>query len=327
MRRREFIVLVGSAAAWPLVARAENDKMRHVGVLFNLSADDEEAQHYLAAFAQELQRLGWTIERNVQINYRWGAGDAEKYRKYATELAGLSPDVLVASNTSTVRALQRAARTVPIVFASAVDPVGGGLVASLARPGGNITGFSAFEFGLSGKWLELLREMAPGVSRVAVLRDPTTTGGSGQFGALRAAAPASGMDVVPVDIHDPAEIERSLAAFARKPNGGMIVVSGALANVHRNVIVKLAAAKRLPAVYPFRLFAAAGGLMSYGNDRLEPWRGAAGYVDRILKGEKPSDLPVQAPTKFELVINLKTAKALDLNVPPSLLARADQVIE
>jgi putative ABC transport system substrate-binding protein len=327
MRRREFLVLVGSAAAWPLVARAENDKMRHVGVLFNLSADDEEAQHYLAAFAQELQRLGWTIESNVQINYRWGAGDAEKYRKYATELAGLSPDVLVASNTSTVRALQRAARTVPIVFASAVDPVGGGLVASLARPGGNITGFSAFEFGLSGKWLELLREMAPGVSRVAVLLDPTTTGGSGQFGALRAAAPASGLDVVPVDIHDPAEIERSLAAFARKPNGGMIVVSGALANVHRHVIVKLAAANRLPAVYPLRLFAAAGGLMSYGNDRLEPWRGAAGYVDRILKGEKPSDLPVQAPTKFELVINLKTAKALDLNVPRSLLARADQVIE
>ena len=327
MRWREFIVLVGSMAAWPLVARAENDKMRHVGVLFNLSADDEEAQHYLTAFAQELQRLGWTIERNVQVNYRWGAGDAEKYRKYATELADLSPDVLVASNTSTVRALQRAARTIPIVFASAVDPVGGGLVASPARPGGNITRFSAFEFGLSGKWLELLREMAPAVSRVALLRDPTTTGGSGQFGALRAAAPASGMDVVPVDIHDPAEIERSLVAFARKPNGGMVVVSGALANVHRNVIVKLAAANRLPAVYPFRLFAAAGGLMSYGNDRLEPWRGAAGYVDRILKGEKPSDLPVQAPTKFELVINLKTAKAFGLNVPPSLLARADQVIE
>ena len=328
MKRREFITLLwGAATTWPLATRAESDKMPRVGVLMNLSANDGEAQPRVAAFAQELQRLGWTIERNLQVDYRWGAGDAEKYRTYAAELAGLSPDVLVASNTSTVRALQRAARTVPIVFASAVDPVGSGLVASLARPGGNITGFSAFEFGLSGKWLELLREIAPGVTRVAILRDSTTTGGTGQFGALRAAAPASGMEVVPVDIQDPTEIERALAAFARKPNGGMVTVSGALAGVHRDVIIKLAAANRLPAVYPFRFFVAAGGLLSYGNDRMEPWRGAAGYVDRILKGEKPADLPVQAPTKFELAINLKTAKALGLTVPPSLLARADEVIE
>ena len=327
MRRRGFILLIGSAVAWPFVARAENDKLRRVGVLMNLSTDDAEAPTRIAAFVQELQRLGWTVGRNLQIDYRWGAGDADKYRKYAAELANLSPDVLVASNTTSTRALQRAARTVPIVFASAVDPVGSGLVESLARPSGNVTGFAAFEFGLSGKWLELLKEIAPGVIRVAVLRDPTTTGGTGQFGALRTAAPTSGMEVVPVDIHDPTEIERALTAFARKPNGGMVVVSGALAGVHRDVIIKLAAANRLPAVYPFSFFVTAGGLMSYGPDRMEPWRGAAGYVDRILKGEKPADLPVQEPTKFELVINLKAARALGLTVPPQLLSRADTVIE
>ncbi|MGA7389474.1 MAG: ABC transporter substrate-binding protein [Pseudolabrys sp.] len=330
MRRREFIILFGSTTAAVLSsfnARAQSEKMRRIGVLMNISADDGEAQPRITAFVQELQQLGWTVGRNVQVDYRWGAGEADKYRKYAAELAGLLPDVLVASNTSSVRALQRAARTIPIVFASAVDPVGGGLVASLARPGGNITGFSAFEFGLSGKWLELLKEIAPGVTQVAVLRDPTTTGGTGQFGALRAAAPSSGMEVIPVDIHDPAEIERALAAFARKQNGGIVVVSGALAGAHRELIIKLAAVNRLPAVYPFRFFVAGGGLMSYGPDRMEPWRGAAGYVDRILKGEKPDDLPVQAPTKYELVINLKTAKALGLTVPPSVLTRADEVIE
>jgi putative ABC transport system substrate-binding protein len=301
--------------------------MRRIGVLMNLSADDAEAQPRVIAFVQELQRLGRTVGTHLQIDFRWGAGDSDKYRKYAAELATLSPDVLVASNTSSTRALHRAARKVPIVFASAVDPVGGGLVESLARPGGNITGFAAFEFGLSAKWLELLKEVAPGITRVAVLRDPTTTGGTGQFGALRAVASSSGMEVIPIDIHDPAEIEHALAAFVRSPNGGMVVVSGALAGLNRNAIIKLAAADKLPAIYPFRFFVSAGGLMSYGPDRMEPWRGAAGYVDRILKGEKPADLPVQAPTRFELAINLKTAKALGLTVPRELLTRADEIIE
>ena len=328
MRRRSFLAALSGAAAMPLVAQAQQDgRMRRIGVLVNLAADDAEAQPRLAAFAQGLQELGWSIGRNVQIDYRWGAGDTDRYRKYAGELVALAPDIIVASNTSTVRALQRATRTIPIVFTSSVDPVGGGIVESLARPGGNVTGFAAFEFGMSGKWLELLKEMAPGVTRVAVLRDSATTGGTGQFGALRAVAPQFGMEVGPVDLHDAGEIERVLTEFARKPNGGLVVVSGALAGVHRNLIIKLAATHRLPAVYPFRFFVGEGGLMSYGTDRIEPWRRGAAYVDRILKGEKPADLPVQAPTKYELVINLKTAKALGLEIPPTLLARADEVIE
>jgi ABC-type uncharacterized transport system substrate-binding protein len=301
--------------------------VRRIGVLMNLAADDPEGPPRITAFEQALQQLGWTVGRNVQIEYRWGAGDVDRYRKYAAELVTLVPDVTVASNTSTVRALQRATRNTPIVFASAVDPVGGGLVASLARPGGNITGFSAFEFGMSGKWLELLKEIAPSVTRAAVLRDSSTTGGTGQFGAIQAVAPAIGIEVSPVDIHDAGEIERTITSFARGPDSGIVVVSGALAGVHRDLIIKLAARYRLPAVYPFRFFVAKGGLISYGPARVDPWRGAAAYVDRILKGEKPADLPVQAPTKYELAVNLKTAKALGLTIPATLLARADEVIE
>ncbi len=328
MKRREFITFLGGAATWPIAARAQQpERMRRIGVLMNLSEDDAEGRPRIAAFEQTLQQLGWTIGRTVQIDYRWGSGDADRYRKFTAELVALKPDVIVASNTSTVRALRRTGHIIPIVFASAVDPVGSGLVSSLARPGGNVTGFSAFEFGMSGKWLELLGEIAPSVTRVAVLRDSNTTGGIGQFGALQAVAPSLGMDVVPVDIHDPAEIESALAAFARKPNVGMVVVSGALAGVHRDLIIKLAGKDWLPAVYPYRFFATGGGLMSYGPDRIDPWLRAAAYVDRILKGEKPADLPVQAPTKYELVINLKTAKTLGLIVPQTLLARADEVIE
>jgi putative tryptophan/tyrosine transport system substrate-binding protein len=329
MRRRDFLgVLGGAAASWPVVARAQQvEGMQRIGVLMNLSADDPEGPPRIAAFVQALQQLGRTVGRNIQIDYRWGAGDADLYRKYADELVSLGPDVTVASNTSSVRALQRATRTTPIVFASAVDPVGGGLVASLARPGGNVTGFAAFEFGMSGKWLELLKEIAPRVTGVAILRDSATTGGTGQFGAIQAVAPAFGIEVSPVDIHDAGEIERVVTSFARRPDGGMVVTSGALAGVHRDLIIKLAAQHRLPAVYPFRFFVARGGLISYGPARIDPWLRAASYVDRILKGERPADLPVQKPIKYELAINLKTAKTLGLTVPPTLLARADEAIE
>ena len=329
MRRREFITLIGGAAtAWPLAVRAQQgERVRRIGVLMNAAADDPESTVRLTAFAQGLQETGWTVGRNLRLDTRWGAGDAENYRRYAAELVALAPDVLLASNTSTVRAFVRATRILPIVFASSVDPVGGGLVASLARPGGHVTGFAAFDFGMSGKWLELLKQISPGVTRVAVLRDPTATGGVGQFGAIQAVAPSLGVELSPVDVHDAGEIERSINAFARGPNGGLIVVSGALAGVHRKQIIALAGQHRLPAVYPFRLFAAEGGLISYGTDIVDRYRRAAGYVDRILKGEKPADLPVQNPTKFELVINLKAARALGMEVPATLLARADEVIE
>jgi putative ABC transport system substrate-binding protein len=333
MRRREFISLLGGAAAtssvsWPLAARAQQaERMRRIGVLINLAADDPEGQARLIAFVQELQKLGWTDGRNVRIDTRWGAADVDRYRRYAGELIALAPDAILASNTSTVRALQQAARTVPIVFASATDPVGGGLVASLARPGGNVTGFAAFEFGMSGKWLELLKDIAPHVTQAAVIRDPTTTGGVGQLGAIQAVAPSFGVDLSPVDVHDAGEIERAVTAFARGSNGGLIVVSTALASVHRELIITLAARHRLPAVYASRLFVIGGGLISYGPDLVDQYRRAAGYVDRILKGEKPADLPVQAPVKYELVINLKTARALSLDLPPMVLARADEVIE
>jgi putative ABC transport system substrate-binding protein len=329
MKRREFITLLGGAAAsWPVTARAQpRERMQRIGVLMNLASDDSEAMAHVTAFAQSLQELGWTDGRNVRIDYRWGVGDVERYRRYAIELVALAPDVMLATNTSTVRALQQASRSTPIVFAGATDPVGGGLVANLARPGGNVTGFTTSEFGMSGKWLELLKEVAPQLTRAAVLRDSSTTGAVGQFGAIQAIAPAFGVELSPVDVRDAGEIAHAVTAFARGANGGLIVVGTALAVVHRELITSLAAEHRLPAVYPFRAFVTAGGLISYGPDRVEPFRLAAGYVDRILKGEKPADLPVQSPTKYELVINLKTAKALGLDIPATILARADEVIE
>jgi putative tryptophan/tyrosine transport system substrate-binding protein len=328
MRRRDFLTLVGSTTAWPLAARAQQpDRMRRIGVLVSLAADDQEAQARLAAFLQGLQQLGWTVGRNVRIDYRWGGGDAERIRGYAAELVALAPDIILASGGVTMAPLQQATRTVPIVFASVIDPVGAGYVASLARPGGNATGFTQFEYGISGKWLELLKEIAPGVTRAAVLRDPATAAGIGQLGAIQSVAPAFGVEVSPIDVREAGEIERAVAAFARGSNDGLIVVPAALAIVHRELIITLAARHRLPAVYPLRFFVTSGGLISYGSDSIDAYLRAAGYVDRILKGEKPADLPVQAPTRYELAINLKTAKTLGLNVPSALIARADEVIE
>jgi ABC-type uncharacterized transport system substrate-binding protein len=327
--RREFITLVGgAAAAWPIAARAQQgERMRRIGVLMSLTADDPEGQVRLTAFLQGLQQLGWTDGRNVRIDTRWGAGDADRSRGYAAELVALAPDIILASGTSTMGPLLRATRTVPIVFTQVTDPVGAGFVDSLARPGGNATGFTLSEYGISGKWLELLKEIAPRVTRAAVLRDPDMAAGSGQLGAIQSVAPSFGVELSPVNVRDAPEIERAVAAFARGSNGGLIVSASGLAIVHRDLIITLAARHRLPAVYFARYFVTGGGLISYGSDNIDPHRRAAGYVDRILKGEKPADLPVQAPTKYELVINLKTAKALGLEVPPSLLARADGVIE
>jgi putative ABC transport system substrate-binding protein len=329
MKRREFITLLGgAAAAWPLAARAQQrEKMRRIGVLMNLAADDAEGQARLAAFLQGLQEAGWAVGRNVRIELRWGAGDADRFRKQAAELVALAPDVVLASGSPVVGPLLQATRTVPIVFVQVVDPVGAGLVASLARPGGNATGFTAFEYGISGKWVELLKEIAPGVTRVAVLRDAASISGIGQLGAIQSVASSFGMELTPVGVSDAGEIERAATAFARASNGGLIVTPVTLAIVHRDLIITLAARHRLPAVYGLRPFVTAGGLISYGQDSIDPYRRAAGYVDRILKGEKPADLPVQAPTKYELVTNLKTARALGLTVPPTLLARADEVIE
>jgi putative ABC transport system substrate-binding protein len=326
--RRQFVALLGGAAAWPLVARAQQpDRMRRIGVLMSLAADDPQGQARLAAFLQALQQLGWTDGRNVQIDTRWAAGNADKIRKYATELVTLAPDVILASGGSVAGRLIQVTRTVPIVFTQTPDPVGAGFVDSLARPGGNATGFTMFEYGMGGKWLEVLKEIAPSVTRAAVLRDPTIPQGAGQWGAIQTAAPSFGIDVIPLNVRDTSEIERAVAAFARSSNGGLIVTGSGLAVVHRNLIVTLAARHRLPAIYPLSAFVTGGGLISYGVDSLDPHRRAASYVDRILKGEKPADLPVQAPTKYELVINLKTAKALGLEVPSTLLARADEVIE
>ena len=329
MQRREFITLLGGAAAtWPLGARAQQgEPIRRVGVLMNLAADDAEGRARLAAFLQGLQEAGWAVDRNVRIDPRWGAGDADHFRKQAAELVALAPDVILASGIPVVAALLQATRTVPIVFAQVVDPVGAGLVATLARPGGNATGFTILEYALGGKWVELLKEITPGVARVAVLRDAASTSGIGQLGAIQAVAPSFGVELHPVDVHDGGDIERAIAAFARGPNDGLIVTSSTLALVHRDLIVALAARHRLPSVYSTPEFGAGGGLISYGPDRIDQYRRAAGYVDRILKGEKPADLPVQAPTKYELVINVSTAKALGLTVPPSLLARANEVIE
>jgi putative tryptophan/tyrosine transport system substrate-binding protein len=329
MRRREFITLVGgAAAAWPLAARAQQpERMRRIGALMNTAVDDLESQAYVAVFLQGLQELGWTVGRNMRIDYRWTSGDADRVRRYAAELVALAPDVILTVGSSLVGPLQQATRTVPIVFVNVTDPVGAGYVASLARPGGNTTGFTVFEYGISGKWLELLKEIAPRVTRVAVLRDPANPAGTGLFGTIQGAAPAFGVEVSPVGLRDAGEIEHGITAFARGSNGGLIVTPSALAWVQRELIITLAARHRLPAVYALRFFAIAGGLISYGPDPADQYRRAAGYVDRILKGEKPADLPVQAPTKFELVINQKTAKALGLTVPPMLLARVDEVIE
>jgi putative tryptophan/tyrosine transport system substrate-binding protein len=328
MKRREFITLLGGAAAWPLAVQAQQrEKMRRVGVLMNRTADDPQSPVRLAAFLQGLQEAGWTDGRNVRIEYLWGANDVERSRNYAAELVALAPDVILASGSAAVAALQQATRTLPIVFVTVVDPVGSGFVDSLARPGGNITGFPLFEYGISGKWLELLKEIAPPVTRVAVLRDPALASGGGQLGAIQSVAPSFGVEWSPVNMRDAGEIERGVTAFARSPNGGLIVTGSTLATLHRDLIVALAARHRLPAIYPQRYYLTGGGLISYGADTTDPYRRAAGYVDRILKGEKPADLPVQAPTKYELVINLKTARALGLEVPPTLLARADEVIE
>jgi ABC-type uncharacterized transport system substrate-binding protein len=328
MRRRQFITLLGGAAAWPLVARAQQrERMRRIGVLMNLAADDPESLVRVAAFAQGLQELGWTVGRNLQLDTRWAAGDADRFRRYAAELIALTPDVVLASTSPSVAALQQASRTVPIVFATVTDPVGQGFVASLGRPSGNTTGFSVFEYGFGPKWLELLKEIAPRVTRAAVLRDSTLVATGGLLGAIQGAAPSFGVEVSPVGVSDGAEIERSITAFARGSNGGLIVLPSPLTGVHRELIIGLAARHRLPGVYALRFYATAGGLASYGPHVIDQYRRAAGYVDRILKGEKPADLPVQAPTRYELVINLKTAKALGLEVPPTLLARADEVIE
>jgi putative tryptophan/tyrosine transport system substrate-binding protein len=330
MQRREFITLLGgAAAAWPLAARAQQpDRMRRIGVLMAAAADDPEYQTRMGAFLQELALLGWTDGRNVRIDTRWATTNADDIRRHAVELAALAPDVvLAATGTTTVAPLLHATRTVPIVFALVIDPVGAGFVASLARPGGNATGFLMFEYGLSGKWLELLKQIAPGVTRVAVLRDPAIASGIGQFGALQSVAPSLGVELSPIDVRDAGEIERAVSTFARSSHGALIVTASPEGSRHRDLIVTLAARHRLPAVYASRYFVTDGGLMSYGPDLIDQYRRAAGYVDRILKGEKPGDLPVQAPTKYQLVINLKTAKALGLTVPPMLLARADEVIE
>jgi len=328
MRRREFITLIGSAAVVPLVARAQpSESMRRVGVLMSTAADDREGQARIAAFRQGLQKLGWTEGQNVRLDIRWGGGDADLDRRFAAELVALTPDVILATASSTVAALQGATRTVPVVFAHAVDPVAAGFVDSLARPGGNATGFVLFEYGISAKWLELLKEIAPSVTRAGVLRDPAMAAGTGQFGALQSVAPSFGVELSPVNVRDAGEIERVVTAFARSSNGGLIVTASPLATLHRDLIVALAARHKLCAVYNLRLFVTAGGLISYGSDVPDLLRRAAGYVDRILKGEKPADLPVQAPTKFEMVINIKTARALGITIPPSLLARADEVIE
>src|SRR6266403_1444502 len=327
VRRREFITLIGGTAAWPLAVSAQQpDRMRRIGVLMYLAADDAEGQARLAAFTQALKQLGWSDGRNLRIATRWATAD--DIRRHAAELAALAPDVLVAgTGTATVAPLLQATRTVPIVFVTVIDPVGAGFVASLAQPGGNATGFTIYEYSMSGKWLELLKEIAPRVTRAAVLRDPAVASGIGQFGAVQIVAPSLGVELSPVDVRDADEIERAVTAFARGLNGGLIVTGSALAISHRQPIVALAARHKLPAVYPASLYVTAGGLISYGPDLIDPFRRAAGYVDRILKGEKPADLAVQAPTKYELVINLKTAKALGLDVPTTVLARADEVIE
>ena len=327
MRRREFITLIGGAAAvWPLAAKAQqSERVRRIGVLMNRAADNPEGQDRLAAFHQGLQELGWGIGRNVRIDTRWSEDNADRSAKYAAELVALAPDIILASGTLAVTALQHISRTSPIVFASVADPVGAGIVDSLAHPGGNATGFMNYEYNLAAKYLELLQEIAPSVTRVVIIRNAAHPAGIAQFGALQNAAPLLGVEVSPINVRDPSEIERLVAAFARLPNGGLIVTQ--TANFYRDLIIAVAARYKLPAVYGLRYDVIWGGLIAYGVDQVDQFRQAAAYVDRILKGEKPADLPVQAPTKYQLVINLRTAKALGLEIPPTLLARADEVIE
>ena len=328
MRRREFTTLLGGAAAWPIAARAQQPKkMPRIGVLMSLAADDPESQSRHGAFLQGLQEAGWSVGDNVRIDYRFAAGDPERIRQYAAELVALAPDVILATGSPATTALLQVTRSVPIVFAQVPDPVGNGLVASLAQPGGNATGFTTVEYGSSGKLLELLKEIAPRVTRAAVLRDPTIASGIGQLAAIQAVAPLLGVELSPVGVRDAREIERTVTAFAHEPNSGLIVLASPLQIVQRDLIITLAARQRLPAVYNFRFFVVDGGLISYGPDSIEPYRHAASYVDRILRGEKPAALPVQAPTKYDLVLNLKTAKALGLTVPDKLLSLADELIE
>jgi putative ABC transport system substrate-binding protein len=329
IERRTFVTLLGgAAAAWPLVVRAQQgERMRRIGVLMPFSADDAESQTRIAAFSQALALSGWTIGRNVRIETRWGARDPERIHRHALELVALAPDVILAHGISTVGPLRQATRTVPIVFPIMADPVGLGLVNSLARPGGNVTGFVSWEFNFSGKWLELLKQLAPDVTRVAVLRDTAIGTGTSQFAVIQALAPSLRVEVSPISVRDPSDIEQAVAAFAGSLNGGLIATAGSGTARHGDLIIALAARHKLPAIYYERNLVAAGGLISYGPDYVDQYRQAAGYVDRILKGEKPADLPVQAPTKYELVINLKTAKALGLEVPTSILLRADEVIE
>jgi putative ABC transport system substrate-binding protein len=327
LKRREFITLL-SAVAWPLAARAQQgERVRRIAVLNSLPADNPEGQARYAAFLQGLQEFGWAVGRNIRVEVRWGGGNADRIGKIAAELVALAPDAILASGGITTGPLLQASRTVPIVFVIVPDPVSAGFVESLARPGGNATGFLMLEFGLSGKWVELLKEIAPGVTQAGVFRDPTISSVMAQLGAIQAVAPSLRIDVSPIGVRDAREIERSIAGVARSANSGLIVTAAPGATIHRDLIIKLAASHKLPAVYYERNFAATGGLISYGPDFVDQYRRAAGYVDRILKGEKPADLPVQAPTKYELVINLKTAKALGLEVPPTLLARANEVIE
>jgi len=328
MRRREFVTLLGSAAAlWPLAARAQqSERVRRIGVLYSLAEDDSESVVRRAAFEQALKGLGWINGGNLRIDYRWAGGDAELIRKFVAELVASAPDVIVTSGSLTAGPMVRATRNIPIVFLQVIDPVGSGLIESMAQPGGNVTGFMQFEYSLAGKWLELLKELAPNLSRVAVLRDATSAPGIGQFAVIQAVAPPHRVELSPINASDPAEMERGIAAIARTPNAGLVVTVGRTA-VRRDFIVAAAAKHGLPAIYPYRYYVSDGGLISYGPDTIEPYLRAAGYVDRIFKGEKPANLPVQAPTTYHLAINLKTAKALGLTVPPSLLARADEVIE
>jgi len=326
MRRRSFIAGLAGWAAWPLTARAQQ-RLRRVGVILPAAADDKEYQAWIGAFLQALGQSDWMIGRNLRIDIHWATPDAANIRKQAAELAALAPDVILAAGTSTVGPMLQATRTVPVVFPTAVDPVGAGFVASLARPGGNATGFLLYEYSLGGKWLDLLRQIAPRVTRVGILRDPTTPSGSGQFGAIQGAASSFGVEVLPLNMRDAKDIEGEIAAFGRGSNGGLILTGSGPSILHHDLIIKLAAQHGLPTVYYERFYAAAGGLISYGPNRFDQYRRAAGYVDRILKGEKPGELPVQAPTRFELVINNKTAKTLGLAIPPALLAGADEVIE
>jgi putative ABC transport system substrate-binding protein len=328
MKRRHFISLLGGAAGWPLAARGQQtERMRRVGVLLNTYADDPETPVRITAFGQALQELGWTDGRNLRIDYRFAGNDADRTRRFASELAALPPDVLVAEGATVTNVLQQAIRTVPIVFVLSSDPVGEGLVASLARPGGNTTGFALWEYGIGVKWLQLLKEIAPNVTRAALIRDRTSTPQVGQFGAIQGAAPLLGMELSPIDARDTGEVERGIATFAGAPNGGVIVPTGAWTVPYRELFIMLAARHRLPAVYPFAYYVTSGGLTSYGPDTTEPFRSAAGYIDRILKGAKPADLPVQYPTRYRTALNMKTAKALGLDVPPAVLLRADEVIE